>query len=291
MTYSAACTTTVRFARSHFTGKERDLETGNDYFEARYYSSNLGRFMSPDWSAKEDPIPYAKLSNPQTLNLYAYVGNNPQTGVDADGHCAAQDALCQGFNAGFDALHQVGSSAAVGQLQQSLARNDQRLQRAQQQLYLNNLAAGLRLVRTADYSPGEGIAMRSVDYRIENTNGTPYISGNNTGKPDLWVNEIITGGQPEGTTETGDGRFTSASPDGQLNKNQWHDSLGNKLSPSNANYNQSFIVSGASGLHPAISAPILVRFGGNDYGTLVIHIVAKTGSVTVTGLAKSPTNP
>ena len=29
--------------------------------------------MSPDWSAKEEPVPYAKLDDPQSLNLYAYV--------------------------------------------------------------------------------------------------------------------------------------------------------------------------------------------------------------------------
>jgi hypothetical protein len=46
----------------------------------------MGRFMSPDWSAKEEPVPYAKLDNPQTLNLYSYVQNNPLKTVDADGH-------------------------------------------------------------------------------------------------------------------------------------------------------------------------------------------------------------
>jgi RHS repeat-associated protein len=71
----------------HFTGKERDAESGNDYFMARYYSSMMGRFMSPDWSAKETPVPYANLDAPQTLNLYQYVENNPLTRVDADGHC------------------------------------------------------------------------------------------------------------------------------------------------------------------------------------------------------------
>jgi RHS repeat-associated protein len=70
----------------HFTGKERDAESGNDYFEARYYSSAMGRFLSPDWSAKEEPVPYAKMDDPQSLNLYAYVRNNPLTRVDADGH-------------------------------------------------------------------------------------------------------------------------------------------------------------------------------------------------------------
>ena len=74
------------FSPSHFTGKERDTESGNDYFEARYYSSAMGRFMSPDWSAQEEPVPYAKLDNPQSLNLYAYVLNNPLTSEDPDGH-------------------------------------------------------------------------------------------------------------------------------------------------------------------------------------------------------------
>src|SRR5271165_263547 len=86
MTYSAVCATRTRFLRSRFTGKERDTESGNDYFEARYYSSAMGRFMSPDWSAKEEPVPYAKLDDPQSLNLYAYVQNNPLSRVHADGH-------------------------------------------------------------------------------------------------------------------------------------------------------------------------------------------------------------
>ena len=72
--------------QSRSTGKERDTESGNDYFGARYYASSMGRFMSPDWSAKVEPVPYAKLDNPQSLNLYAYVGNNPLTRTDPDGH-------------------------------------------------------------------------------------------------------------------------------------------------------------------------------------------------------------
>jgi RHS repeat-associated protein len=69
-----------------FAGKIRDTETGNDYFGARYYTGSVSRFMSPDWSAKAEPVPYAKLGDPQTLNLYAYVGNNPLSRVDVDGH-------------------------------------------------------------------------------------------------------------------------------------------------------------------------------------------------------------
>lgn len=82
----AACATNMRFSQSRSTGKERDTESGNDYFGARYYSSSMGRFMSPDWSAKVAPVPYAKLGNPQSLNLYSYVYNNPLSNVDPDGH-------------------------------------------------------------------------------------------------------------------------------------------------------------------------------------------------------------
>jgi RHS repeat-associated protein len=44
-----------------------------DYFGARYFASNMGRWMSPDWAAKAEPVPYAKLDNPQSLNLYQYM--------------------------------------------------------------------------------------------------------------------------------------------------------------------------------------------------------------------------
>jgi len=84
---SLNCTLSIQNpTEHHFTGKERDTESGNDYFEARYYSSVLGRFVSPDWSENEEPVPYAKLDDPQTLNLYAYVGNHPLGTVDEDGH-------------------------------------------------------------------------------------------------------------------------------------------------------------------------------------------------------------
>jgi RHS repeat-associated protein len=76
-----------------FTGKERDVESGLDYFGARYFASSVGRWMSPDWSAKEEPVPYAKLDDPQSLNLYDYVRNNPLSSIDADGHCSPAE-LC-----------------------------------------------------------------------------------------------------------------------------------------------------------------------------------------------------
>jgi RHS repeat-associated protein len=79
----------------HFTGKERDAESGLDYFGARYYASTAGRFLSPDPSAED----YADRSNPQSLNLYAYVMNSPLTLTDPDGECATLHAgIGQGPN-------------------------------------------------------------------------------------------------------------------------------------------------------------------------------------------------
>jgi RHS repeat-associated protein len=65
----------------HFTGKERDAESGNDYFGARYYNSATGRFLSPDSLAISK-----SLANPQSWNKYSYTFNNPVGLTDPDGH-------------------------------------------------------------------------------------------------------------------------------------------------------------------------------------------------------------
>ena len=82
-----------------FQGKERDPETGNDYFGARFYSSTYGRFLSPDWSSVPAPVPYANLTNPQTLNLYAFVNDNPESFADLNGH---DPGVCNSGGAGGD---------------------------------------------------------------------------------------------------------------------------------------------------------------------------------------------
>ena len=79
--YTNTCTQNYKFE-----GKERDSETGNDDFGARYYSSRFGRWLSADWSSVPIPVPYANLTNPQTLNLYSMVADDPESFADLDGH-------------------------------------------------------------------------------------------------------------------------------------------------------------------------------------------------------------
>lgn len=98
--------------RSISTGKERDSESGNDYFGARYYASSMGRFLSPDRSARVMPVPYATMSDPQSLNLYAYMRNNPLAGADPDGHCGF-DLQCI-INVGLGIAQGIARDGGVG---------------------------------------------------------------------------------------------------------------------------------------------------------------------------------
>jgi RHS repeat-associated protein len=66
--------------KQQFTSKERDTETGLDYFGARYMSSAQGRFTSPD-----EPFADQHSEYPQTWNLYMYGRNNPLRYTDPDG--------------------------------------------------------------------------------------------------------------------------------------------------------------------------------------------------------------
>jgi RHS repeat-associated protein len=71
--------------RTGIYSKERDAETGLDYFIARYYSGSLGRFMSPDL-----PLLDQNPGDPQSWNLYTYVRNNPLSWTDPDGYFAQE---------------------------------------------------------------------------------------------------------------------------------------------------------------------------------------------------------
>ena len=106
MTASGCCRDQTAFATARFTAKERDAESGLDYFGARYYGSALGRFTSPD------PGNHASHRiNPQSWNMYSYANNRPLSLVDPNGlePVKAQAGTVSGFVQNMNSTpHKVG---------------------------------------------------------------------------------------------------------------------------------------------------------------------------------------
>ena len=109
--------------KQKFTQKERDIESGLDYFLARYYSSAHGRFTSPDEftggpdefydfadKSATNPTFYADLTDPQSLNKYQYCYNNPLLYIDPNGHQGLREFARKVGNAAY----QVGKDTVVG---------------------------------------------------------------------------------------------------------------------------------------------------------------------------------
>ncbi len=63
-----------------YTGQEKDADTNLNYYNARYYDPQTKHFTQPD-----DIIP--NIYDPQSLNRYSYVKNNPLRYTDPSGHC------------------------------------------------------------------------------------------------------------------------------------------------------------------------------------------------------------
>ena len=78
--------------RQKFTGKERDQESGLDYFGARYYGGAMGRFTGAD-----EPLVDQDQGDPQSWNLYSYGRNNPLRYTDQDGRACTYNSETNNF--------------------------------------------------------------------------------------------------------------------------------------------------------------------------------------------------
>jgi RHS repeat-associated protein len=90
-----------------FTGKERDAETGLDYFGARYYASKIGSFTTPDpvYTWREN------LLDPQRWSRYVYGRNNPLRYMDPDG----RELRLTGTSANQSRVAAIANNVLVGQ--------------------------------------------------------------------------------------------------------------------------------------------------------------------------------
>lgn len=95
--------------KQKFTGKERDAETGLDYFGARYYSGAQGRFTRAD-----EPFNDQDPANPQSWNLYTYGRNNPLLYVDPTGSYVCAGSVtpeqCDSFQRSLDQAQTAASA-------------------------------------------------------------------------------------------------------------------------------------------------------------------------------------
>lgn len=104
----------VNKPREQFTGKERDAESGLDYFGARYYNSEVGRWMSVDPKAGKYP----------SLSPFVYVANNPLKFIDPDGKKiefakGSSEAFIKAYNDAVAHLKDHGAGKYIAELEKS----------------------------------------------------------------------------------------------------------------------------------------------------------------------------
>ena len=244
----------------HFTGKERDAETNLDDFGARYYSSQVGRFMIPDWAVKPAAVPYASFGDPQTLNLYTYVENAPLNRVDADGHYDAMSPtpVASGFqpfllNApGVCLTRQHCGEIGQSEAEEDEAEYDRRVQQnfatvAQAQNKKKDDPNNLQLVPKTD-SGSDHQPYREIDYQLETKKG-------DAPNQNWYVTE-----QQTNTTLAPNGTSTGNKP------NAFKDSIGGN---GPADSQQTFWISTTKGKK---EFQTFVHTGAGDYGVIAIHI-------------------
>ncbi len=183
-----------------FMGKERDPETNNDEFGARSYASAYGRFLSADWSSTPTPVPYANLTNPQTLNLYAMVSDNPESFADLDGHMwMPPEGGC--------ADSAPGSCSAQSNTQTAAAAQNQTVQSANSDLAIQPKQSDLD---KPGASMGNGVKAKDVDFDVvhvhKNADGSLTTSPANKDATDHTV--TLTENYSQGSKTT-DGKICS----------------------------------------------------------------------------------
>ena len=85
--YGEASSTGTAANERTFTGHVSDDATGLIYMVARYQDPELGRFVSPDAVIPD-------IGEPQDINRYSYVRNNPVNNVDPTGHAPCDEIWC-----------------------------------------------------------------------------------------------------------------------------------------------------------------------------------------------------
>jgi len=111
---------TTDYLSQKYTGQERDAESGLDHYPARHFASTMGRFMKPD------PVGnfVARVTNPQSWNMYSYGLNNPAAYVDPSGLCSVKATNSDGLDNTSGVATDDPGSPCVDPGQTSISVND-----------------------------------------------------------------------------------------------------------------------------------------------------------------------
>lgn len=152
------------------TAKERDIETGLDYFIARHYASLQGRFVGVD-----PLLASATTSLPQSWNRYTYSFNNPLAFIDPDGRKAVPDDYYADRNG------QITIDETTGTTDRFYVQNGDGSYSLVTTLQRNNVG----LVQI----PDSGSAFNR--YGVVDTGGQDRATGENVGQGDHFLQPIV----------------------------------------------------------------------------------------------------
>jgi RHS repeat-associated protein len=188
-----------------YTGQRRigaPFPSGIYYYGSRFYSPVFGQFLSPDTIVPEP-------GNPQSLNRYSYVMNNPLTYNDPMGYCGlcdfAKDAAGTIVDVASGAGSQVGSAAKWG-AQKSWAAGKWGYHHAATPVYDNMLIPAYRALWEASQS---GAAFVS-DYASDKSQDVATYAALNEAAPQSFLQNTLALGismTSVGNRRTGDAGY------------------------------------------------------------------------------------
>lgn len=130
--------------------------------------------MTPDWSAAPEPVPYAKMGNPQSLNLYSFVTNNPLSNTDLDGHFQSAIGSVNGScpNGGDSCGASNAADASNSASQQSSQAQQNQNQTQTKQLTATDVSRGIKAYASDKGDKNPGRVVKAVDAMGNNFTAT-----------------------------------------------------------------------------------------------------------------------
>jgi RHS repeat-associated protein len=265
-----------------FATYTRDSATGNDYADQRYYSSALGRFLTPDPSRRS-----ATPTNPQSWSRYTYALGNPVNGIDPKGlSCLAVDEFdfddpefidnsdncgqggsCDPFDAscGNPCVAADGFTPIPGPTCPVIPGVP-----SPSQVAVTVVPKYLVITLDCYKVPTNGGAVtRDIDYQVYGSDGNPYGFGT------VW--EHLTGDLPLTGADS-----PSSGPPGTFDDEQ---SVVNLVGIQTMHVTQTF----SDHLPNGTAVPLFVRGFGGDFGTL--DIIKTNGAIYINGNAGGQVDP